>query len=125
MKRIRVNRSRTARRAGVAAAAAVAAAAFAAEPATAGARVHAAPPDKADKPGKLKAPKIKHRVLQVEGTNDDDTIVLRLAAGSPGKLQVDGGAVAFTFDRSDFSSVEVDARKGDDTIRIDDGNGVF
>jgi Ca2+-binding RTX toxin-like protein len=113
---------RAARRAALAAGLALAGAAVAAGPGSAAVHAHTSPPYKMSK---LKAPKIKHGVLTVEGTNDDDTITLRLVAGSPGKLQVDGGAVAFTFDRSSFDAIEVDAGKGDDTVRIDESNGVF
>ena len=75
----------------------------------------------------LKAPKLSYGVLKVEGTKEGDTIALRLKAGQPGTLQVDvgDGSAVFSFNRSDVTKIDVNARGGDDTVRIDESNGVF
>jgi Ca2+-binding RTX toxin-like protein len=72
-------------------------------------------------------PKVKHGVLTVDGTKGDDRIVLRLVAGSPGKLQVDigDGAADFTFNRRAVRSIVVDAGGGNNLVRIDESAGVF
>ena len=75
-----------------------------------------------------KAPKIKHGQLKVEGTNRDDTIVLRLRAGNPSVLEVDrdgDGDADHAFDRADFTTLAIDARGGDDVVRIDESGGSF
>jgi Ca2+-binding RTX toxin-like protein len=74
---------------------------------------------------KLKAPKLKHGTLSVQGTNADDTITLRLAPGQPDTLQVDADGTIFTFKRADVANIVVDAAGGEDALRVDDGNGVF
>src|SRR5262245_20960852 len=77
---------------------------------------------------KFKRPKLRHGVLSVTGTNAAEKIALRLKAGDPGTLQIDlgdDGTADFEFDRSRISEIEVDARGGDDLIRIDDVNGAF
>ncbi|HEY6069636.1 MAG TPA: hypothetical protein VIU81_13175 [Gaiellaceae bacterium] len=110
------------------AAAVVGAAAIAAGPG------HAARPMKgpgASYPGKaaaFKQPKLVHGVLEVKGTRASDKITLRLMAGQPGILQVDvgdDGSADFSFQRDQISKILVDARAGDDSIRIDESNGVF
>jgi Ca2+-binding RTX toxin-like protein len=129
MKKIGLTRLGAARGAGLAASTAVAAAAVAVAGIAAGGGNAATADKPASPPGqaKFKAPKIQHGVLTIEGTKGDDTIVLRLVAGAPGNLQVDvgNGATDFTFARSDFNSIVVDAGAGDDTVRIDESNGVF
>src|SRR6266498_464317 len=72
---------------------------------------NAAPADKASNPpgqSKFKHPKLKHGVLTIKGSNQSDEIALRLQAGDPNTLQVD-----------------VDARAGDDQVRVDESNGAF
>jgi Ca2+-binding RTX toxin-like protein len=67
-------------------------------------------------------------VLTVEGTNGSDRIALRLQAGQPGILQVDvgdDGSADFSFERTEITKIEVDAGNGDDSVRIDESNGVF
>ena len=93
----------------------------------------AAPAPGPDKPHptkvqKFKHPKVKHGVLTVKGTEADDTITLRLQADHPDKLEVDVGEArkdAFRFDRKHIAEIVVDAESGDDTVRIDERNGVF
>jgi RTX calcium-binding nonapeptide repeat (4 copies) len=87
--------------------------------------------DKASHPSKesrFKHPKLKHGVLRVKGTEASDTIALRLQAGSPAILQVDvgdDGSADFNFERKEIANIAVDARPGDDLVRIDDSNGPF
>jgi Ca2+-binding RTX toxin-like protein len=72
--------------------------------------------------------KIKHGVLVVKGSHANDAIALRLQAGNPTVLQVDfgdDGYADFNFSRDRFARIVVDARGGDDRVRIDDSNGAF
>jgi len=58
------------------------------------------------------------------GTN----ITLRLRAGAPSVLEVDfgdDGTAEYSFDRSLFDHIVVNAGGGDDVVRIDEYNGVF
>jgi Ca2+-binding RTX toxin-like protein len=74
-------------------------------------------------------PKVKSKVhkgtLTVTATNADENIVLRLRAGDPTQLEVAVGADSDSFKRDKFDHIVVDARGGDDTVRIDESNGVF
>ncbi len=77
---------------------------------------------------KFKEPKLKHGLLKIKGTREDDKITLRLKAGDPGTLQVDvgdDGSADFSFERDDIERVDVRARGGGDLLRIDESNGVF
>ena len=77
---------------------------------------------------KFKRPKLRHGLLSIEGTDAADKIALRLKAGDPGTLQVDvgdNGSADFQFARADVTAITVDARAGDDLVRIDDSNGSF
>jgi RTX calcium-binding nonapeptide repeat (4 copies) len=72
--------------------------------------------------------KLKHGVLRVKGTNAGDKISLRLQAGNPAILQVDvgdDGSADFNFERTKIAKIAVNARPGDDLVRIDDSNGPF
>jgi predicted lipoprotein with Yx(FWY)xxD motif len=72
--------------------------------------------------------KLKHGLLTVEGTEASDRIALRLKAGRPDILQVDvgdDGSADFSFKRKHIRRIAVDARAGDDLVRIDEVNGVF
>jgi Ca2+-binding RTX toxin-like protein len=69
---------------------------------------------------------LRHDLLAVEGTKASDKIALRLAAGDPGFLQVDvgdDGKPDFSFERAKIAAIAVDARAGDDLVRIDESNG--
>ncbi len=72
-------------------------------------------------------PRLEHGVLTVKGTRASDRIALRLLAGHPDVLQVDvgDGSADFSFDRSSVVKIAVDARAGDDLVRIDESNGAF
>jgi Ca2+-binding RTX toxin-like protein len=73
-------------------------------------------------------PRLKHGVLKVHGTGANDRIALRLKAGQPGILQIDfgdNGQAEFQVRRDRVNRIAVDARAGDDFIRIDEANGAF
>ncbi len=77
---------------------------------------------------KFKHPKLKHGELTINGTKASDKIALRLQAGNPGILQVDvgdDGSADFSFKRKHVAKIALDARAGDDLVRIDEANGVF
>src|SRR5262245_17129778 len=64
--------------------------------------------------------------LNVAGDGANDVIRLRLAAGNTTQVEVlDNGVVTGTFDRATFATISVTGGAGDDTITIDDVNGVF
>ena len=72
--------------------------------------------------------RVSHHTLRVRGTEADDVIALRLAAGNPAVLQVDiadDGSPDFSFTRDAIERISVKARGGDDRVRIDDTNGAF
>jgi Ca2+-binding RTX toxin-like protein len=72
--------------------------------------------------------KLEHGLLTIEGTKASDKIALRLQAGNPAVLQVDvgdDGSADFRFGRAAIAKIAVDARAGDDLVRIDEGNGGF
>ncbi|HSB38682.1 MAG TPA: calcium-binding protein [Gaiellaceae bacterium] len=128
---IRLKRSRTARL--VAPAIAVAAVVAAAGGALAGPG-NAAPASKSARvsyhhhSSGFRRPKLRHGLLSVEGTRAGDRIALRLKAGDPGILQVDvgdDGSADFSFKRKHVTRIAVDARAGDDVVRVDESNGVF
>ena len=92
----------------------------------------AAPPPSAKaahgKAHAFKKPKVKHGELQVTGTSAGDTIALRLKAGDPAVIEVDvgdDGSADFSFDRAEITRIAIDARDGDDSVRIDEAFGVF
>src|SRR5262245_19498530 len=72
--------------------------------------------------------KLRHGVLAVTGTVNDDRIALRLKAGDPNTLEVDvddNGSADFSFRRADIAEIDVFARAGNDLVRIDETNGPF
>ena len=94
-------------------------------------RGNAAPAAKGSYPHKIdkfKRPKLKRGVLTIKGTKASDKITLRLQAGQPNILQVDvgdDGTPDFSFDRSTVTKIAVNARSGNDVVRIDETNGAF
>ena len=75
-----------------------------------------------------KYPKLRHGVLKVEGTAASEKIALRLKAGQSGILQIDfgdDGSAEFQVRREHVKRIVVDARGGDDFVRIDEANGAF
>ncbi len=71
---------------------------------------------------------LRHSLLTIVGTKASDRIALRLKAGNPGILQVDvrdNGSADFSFKRKHIKRIKVDARAGDDVVRIDEINGAF
>jgi Ca2+-binding RTX toxin-like protein len=70
--------------------------------------------------------KVAGPFLRVKGTNDDDKLTLRLNAGDANVLEVDvgdDGSADFSFDRALFTEIKVNAKNGDDLIRVDEVNG--
>ncbi len=66
--------------------------------------------------------------LKLHGDSASDKLVLRLQPGSPGTLQADVGAdgsAEFSFDRTTFTAIDVEAGAGDDDVRIDQSGGAF
>ena len=131
---IRRKDTRTVRFARLAASAIAVAAVVAGAAAIATGQGHAAPAldavkaPLAHKADKFKHPKLRHGLLTVEGTEASDKIALRLQAGDPGTLEVDvgdDGSADFSFNRNKITKIAVDARAGDDLVRIDDSNGAF
>ena len=76
-----------------------------------------------DNKNKVKG-KVQQGTLRVAGTNDDESIVLRLRDPSTLDLVVDGTSID-DFKRSDFNQIEVGAGGGDDVVAIDESNGAF
>jgi predicted lipoprotein with Yx(FWY)xxD motif len=77
---------------------------------------------------KFERPQLAHGLLQIKGTQAEDRIALRLKAGNSSILQVDvgdDGSADFSFKRKLIARIAVDARAGDDLVRIDEINGVF
>ena len=67
-------------------------------------------------------------LLAVEGTNADDRIAVGLQAGNPAILQVDlgdDGSAEFSIPRAEVERLSLDGGNGDDSLRIDERNGVF
>jgi predicted lipoprotein with Yx(FWY)xxD motif len=77
---------------------------------------------------RFERPKLKRGVLTVVGTNAAEKIALRLKAGDTNTLQVDvgdNGSADFSFKRKLIARIAVDARAGDDLVRMDESNGAF
>ena len=76
----------------------------------------------------FRRPTLRHGLLRIEGTKENDLIALRLKAGNPGILQIDvgdDGSADFSFKRKHITRIAVDARSGDDVVRVDEINGAF
>jgi hypothetical protein len=72
--------------------------------------------------------RLEHQTLRVRGTQANNSIALRLAAGDPTVVQVDlgdNGTADFSFPRPAIESIRVAARGGNDRVRIDETNGAF
>src|SRR5262245_39304333 len=66
--------------------------------------------------------------LRIVGTAATTVLGLRLRFGVPAVLDVDvgnDGVPEFSFDRGAFDCIVIDARGGNDTVVIDEANGVF
>ena len=71
---------------------------------------------------------VRDGTLFVTGDGAGDKVSLSLDFGNPNILNIDvgeDGTTDFAFDRSTFSAIEVDARGGDDEVRIDQNGGVI
>jgi RTX calcium-binding nonapeptide repeat (4 copies) len=95
---------------------------------------NASPADNADKApyrhseARFKHPKLKHGLLEIKGTSASDRIALRLQASQLGVLQVDvgdDGSADFAFERAAVARIAINARAGNDLVRIDESNGAF
>jgi Ca2+-binding RTX toxin-like protein len=67
-------------------------------------------------------------LLAVEGTNAGDRLAVRLRAGDPAILEVDlgdDGSAEFSIPRAEVQRLSIDGGNGDDSVRIDESNGVF
>jgi Ca2+-binding RTX toxin-like protein len=85
----------------------------------------AAPPPKQLGPAHVR---LDHHTLRVRGTEANDAIALRLAAGDPGVVQVDlgdDGTADFSVPRAEIEKISIEGRGGNDRVRIDDSNGAF
>lgn len=76
--------------------------------------------------GRVRA-EVVHGTLMITGTGGRDVVVLRLAEGDAGTLELDAGAgsAKVTVARSRFDAIVADLRGGNDSLRIDDGHGPF
>ena len=71
---------------------------------------------------------LAYDALTVEGTNEGDRLAVRLQSGNSDVLEVDvgdDGSADFKFDRTDVTKIAVHGGNGDDSLRIDESNGVF
>jgi Ca2+-binding RTX toxin-like protein len=71
---------------------------------------------------------VSAQTLTITGDGASDKLALRLASGSPNTLQVDvgdDGSANFSFDRTTFTSISVNAGAGKDRVRVDEVNGAF
>jgi len=76
----------------------------------------------------VRAAVLSDGTLRVSGSPFGDTIVLRVSATDRTQLQVDvggDGTADDTFDIGTVRAIDVEAGNGDDTVRIDQANGVF
>jgi RTX calcium-binding nonapeptide repeat (4 copies) len=71
---------------------------------------------------------LKHGTLRVQGGDGGQQVALRLKAGDPQTIQVDAGdngSANFEFARHYVHAIKVRMGDGNDSARIDDGNGAF
>ena len=71
---------------------------------------------------------VENGTLQIKGDGASDKLALHLSPTDPNTLQLDvgeDGTVDFSFDRSTFTAINVQAGGGDDEVRVDDGFGSF
>ena len=65
---------------------------------------------------------VQDGTLDIVGDNASDKLALLLAPGAPGTLQLDvgeDGTADFSFDRSTFTAIDVQAGGGDDEVVVD------
>jgi RTX calcium-binding nonapeptide repeat (4 copies) len=71
---------------------------------------------------------IKRGTLNVKGGDQANVVALRLKAGDPSRVQVDvgdNGSAEFSFARGAISAIKVKTGEANDSVRVDDANGVF
>ena len=72
--------------------------------------------------------RVAGHVLMVKGTRNDDQLTLRLNATSQSVLEIDAGndgSADFSFDRAAITEIKVNAKGGNDLIRVDEANGLI
>jgi hypothetical protein len=72
--------------------------------------------------------KVQAGTLKITGDGASDKLALGLQGGAPNTLDVDvgeDGTTDFSFDRSTFTAIDVQAGGGDDEVRIVQGGGTF
>ena len=72
--------------------------------------------------------RISDGALRVKGTAADDQLTLRLRAGDTGVIELDvgdDGTADFAFQRALAKEIRINARAGDDLVRIDEANGTI
>jgi hypothetical protein len=78
--------------------------------------------------GAAVTPSLEADTLAIDGDADPDRLVLRLAAGAPGTLEIDAGAdgsTDFSFDRAQFSRIAIRTGAANDDVRLDESGGAF
>ena len=71
---------------------------------------------------------VQDGTLDIVGDNASDKLALLLAPGAPGTLLLDvgeDGTADFSFDRSTFTAIDVQAGGGDDEVVVDQIDGTF
>jgi hypothetical protein len=71
---------------------------------------------------------VNHGTLNVTGSDGGQQVALRLKAGDASRIQVDAGdngSADFSFASRDVEAIKVKLGDGNDSARIDDGNGAF
>jgi Ca2+-binding RTX toxin-like protein len=84
--------------------------------------VHSAPAAAATTAG------VQGGTLQIKGDGASDKLSLRLSPADPNTLQVDvgeDGTIDYSFNRSTFTAIDVQAGGGNDEVRVDDSAGSF
>ncbi len=82
----------------------------------------------ADRADAAYSAQVSNGTLTITGNGASDRLALRLQAGVPTTLEVDvgdNGSADFSFDRATFDTIVVNAGGGNDSVRIDQANGVF
>ena len=72
--------------------------------------------------------KVIYGTLRVSGTPFADHFALRVSGKDPNELQLDigdDGTADDAFDIATFAAIDIDAKGGDDVVRLDTANGAF
>jgi RTX calcium-binding nonapeptide repeat (4 copies) len=71
---------------------------------------------------------IKRGALEVKGGDQANVVALRLKAGDSSRVEVDvgdNGSADFSFARGEITAIKVKTGDANDSVRIDDANGIF